>query len=271
MLKFGLALALVLFSLPMWSQTAATQATSTPTTSTAAAIAAPKVMLLVYQQLVSGKAGTRQMLEIEIARNFTRLGVPVSWIEVESLTGPPQVLFLDPANSFAEIDKAGTVLAQVYGTHPDLAQFQQQIEDLVVSSRTVTAVLREDLSLNPATLTLAKARYLRVRTVQLRPERERDFINAFTNNQIKGQPAARAWAAYQVNAGMPEITLLFIEPLRSMQDLDQALPAAALELAPLGVASSSEADLYAVHPEMSHVSKEFAATDPTFWMLAATP
>jgi hypothetical protein len=262
MLKRTLAIATVLLVTPLWPQTAA------PTPNPAAA---PKALLLVYQQFLPGKGGTRQALERDIAGSFDRLAAPISWIELESLTGPPQALFVDPANSFAEIDKAGAVLAQIYGTHPDLSQSQQQIEDLIANSRTVTAVLRDDLSVNASTLNLAKARYLRVRIVQVRPEREGDFVNALKNNRPTNPTPTESWAVYQVNAGLSDLTFFFLEPMRSMQGVDQGLSNATQVLAPLAATSSSETNLYAIHPEMSHVSKEFAAGDPTFWMQAPTP
>jgi hypothetical protein len=266
MFRFITAFVLVLAAIPAYSQT--------PTASAAApqhAIAAPKVLLLVYQQFLPGKAGTRQNLETEIARTFDRLAVPISWIELESLTGPTQSLFIDPASSFAEIERAGNTLAQVYGARADLAQSQQQMEDMVSNARTVTATLREDLSANSGALNLAKARYMRVRVVQVRPERERDFVSAITSNRPATQPAGKALAAYQVNAGFPDLTFIFFEPMRAMLEVDQGLANTALELVPLGASVSRETNLYAIHPEMSHVGKDFAAADPAFWMPTPTP
>ena len=261
MLKCMLATVIVLLGTSSWPQTPAVAPNPA---------AAPKVLLLVYQQFLPGRGGARQALERDVAGSFDRLAAPISWIELESLTGPPQALFVDPANSFAEIEKAGGVLAQIYGTHPDLAQSQQQIEDVVANSRTVTAVLRDDLSVNAGSLNLAKARFLRVRIIQVRPERESDFVNAWKESRLTMQ-ATKSWAAYQVNGGLSDLTFLILEPLRSMQDVDEALPNAVQQTTPLGAANSSETNLYAIHPEMSHVSKEFAAGDPTFWMQAPAP
>jgi hypothetical protein len=227
------------------------------------------VLLLVYQQFLPGKASARQSLEIDLARNFDRLAVPISWIELESLTGPPQALFVDPANSFVEIEKAGSVLAQVYGAQPDLAQSQQRIDEVVANSRTVTAVLRDDLSLNAHALNLAKARYLSVRVIQVRPERLSDFTKALQDRWLTFQTRTRFWVTYQVNAGLPDATFLVIEPMHSMQDVDHGLLDS--DLAPLSLASSSETNLYAIHPEMSHVSKEFALREPGFWIQTPAP
>jgi hypothetical protein len=230
------------------------------------ATAAPKVLLLVYQQFVAGKSATRQNLEVDVARTFDRMASPVTWIELESLTGPSQALFIDPASSFADIEKAGGALGQLYATRTDLAQSQQQIDDLVSNARTVSSILRDDLSMNANSLNLGKARYLRIRTVQVRPEHERDFVNALTASHTQNPTAAQSAAVYQVNAGLPDLTFIFIEPMRSMQDIDQNLTATTL--APLALAISSEVNLFAVHPEMSHVGKDFAAADPRFWMQA---
>lgn len=234
-------------------------------------IAAPKALVLVYQQFLPGKAGTRQNLEMEVARTFDRLSVPISWIELESLTGTSEALFIDPVSSFAEIEKVGSSLAQLYATQAGLAQSQQQIDDLIASSRTLTAMLRDDLSLNPATLNLAKARYLRIRVAHVRPEREHDFVNSVVSHHPQNDGQTRAWAAYQVNAGMADLTFLFIEPMRSMDEVDRQWPGAAVELAPLEAAVSSETNFYAIHPEMSHVGKDFATAEPKFWMQAPTP
>jgi hypothetical protein len=225
----------------------------------------PKVLLLVYQQFVPGKAGARQALEIDTARNFDRLEVPVHWIEVESLTGPSQALFLDPADSFTDLDKAGAQLAQTYAAHPELAQAQQQLESTLAATRTITAFRRDDLSRNLDALNLARARYLRVSVVQVAPEHEGDFLNSVNVRRTTTKPKAdAAWAVYQVNSGLPEVTFLYFEALRSMADVDRDprspfLPEAA-------GANSIETALYAIHPEMSHVSPAFAAADPAYWM-----
>jgi hypothetical protein len=226
----------------------------------------PKVLLLVYQQFLPGKAGARQTLEIDTARNFDRLEVPVHWIEVESLTGPAQALFLDSADSFADLDKAGAQLAQTYAGHPELAQTQQQIESTIAATRTITAFRRDDLSRNLDALNLPRARYLRVSVVQVAPDHETDFLNSVSAHRINMKPKPdAAWAVYQVNSGLPEVTFLYLEVLRSMADVDGD-PRSAF-LAEAASANSIESALYAVHPEMSHVSPTFAAADPGYWIL----
>lgn len=222
--------------------------------------APPRVLLLVHQQFLPGKAGQRQQLAQQTARSFDLLDVPATWIELESLTGPPEALFFDPANSFEDIEKAGTALAQLYGAHMDLAQSQQQIMDLVSSSRTVTAVRRDDLGPHAGSMDLSKARYVVMREVRVPAGQEPAFEEA-----VKASAGDTAWVVYAVNAGMPEGSYLMFAALTEMKQLDKDVGAAGLSQFP------GETNFYAVRPDMSHVSKEFAAGDPGFWVPRAGP
>lgn len=248
--------------------------------------APPKLALLAYQQMQPGKAGTRQELEISIARAFDRLEAPISWIELEAMTGPPGALFFDPGNSYEEIEKAGGLLGSIFGAHPELAQKQQQVEELLAASSTVVALRRDDLGYRPDSVALAKARYVRIETVKIHSGHERDFIDAQNTlrSAIEKNRSEAAWVVYQVNQGLPEPTFLIVEVLRSLKELDDRLAAhKSLDAAQTDVERvhleqlardayiSRESNLYAIHPEMSHVAKEFAAQDPQFWTVKETP
>jgi len=243
--------------------------------------APPKVLLVVYQQILPGKAGERQRLEVETSRRFDELDVPITWIELEAVTGPPQALFFDPADSFAELDRAGAMLARTFATYPELAEQQQQIEERLSSSKTVVAVRRDELGYHPERMDLSKARYLRISVVSLRTGHERDFAEA---RKILASPpgvdrsSVLAAVVYEVDSGMPQPTFLAVESLRSLADADRKLDTdrhaqqnlpeterSRLEQIAREAYASVESNLYAVHPEMSHVSKEFASGDLAFW------
>jgi hypothetical protein len=239
------------------------------------------VLLLVYQQMLPGKASERQRLEVDTARRFDELNVPITWIELEAVTGPPQALFFDRASSFEELDRAGAVLGNTFATHPELAQQQQQIEERLASSRTVVALRRDELSFGLERLDLTKARYLRITVVSLRPGRERDFAEVENSRHAATTRADgdSAGAVYEVNAGLEQPTFLMVEPLRSLQDVDKGIEIQ--RRAQLGVDEgdrkrldniareaylSVESNLFVIHPEMSHVSREFAAGDAGYWV-----
>lgn len=243
--------------------------------------APPKVLLLVHQQILPGKGGERQRLEAETSRRFDELNVPITWIELEAVTGVPQALFFDPANSFEELDRAGAMLASTFESHPELGLQQQQIEERLASSKTVVAARRDELGFGVERIDLTKARYLRITVVKLRPGRERDFAEAENNRRsaLGRAHADLAWAVYEVHAGLELPTFLIVEPLRSLQAVDKGIEIRRKAEQDLQEAESKrldeitreayvsvESNLYTIHPEMSHVSKEFAAGDPGYWI-----
>lgn len=233
--------------------------------------APPKVALLVHQQMLPGKAGDKQKLEAETCRKYDEFSVPIFWIELEAVTGPPGAIFLDPANSFDEMDRAGQVLGEFYSAHPELADLQQDIEARVSSSKTVIAVRRDDLGTAGNRIDLSKSRYLRITLVSVRPGYENDFIEA-DKIRTRSFPDA-AQVVYEVDSGTALPTFLVIETLRSLADADKQpdkIPAnekdrKQLEQIARDAYASVESNLYAIHPEMSHVSRAFAAADPEFW------
>ena len=232
--------------------------------------APPKVVLLVHQHFLPGKAGERERLEVETCRKFEEFGIPIAWIELEAVSGSPGALFFDPANSFKEIDRAGQLLGEMYGAHPELVQLQNEIEDRIASSKTVFARLREDLG-HVDRVDLSKAHYWRVTTVSVRPGREGDFAEA---DKARGRvhPDA-AWVVYEVDSGTAVPTFLVIETMSSLADVDKTSETASnskqgqkeRDQAVRDAYLSVESDLYAVHPEMSHVPHTFAASEPEFW------
>lgn len=245
---------------------------SAPSTASQSAGAPPKVVLLVHQHFLPGKAGERERLEVETCKKFDEFGVPIAWIELESVSGAPEALFFDPANSFKEIDRAGQLLGEMYGAHPELVQLQNEIEDRIESSKTVFARLREDLG-HVDRVDLSKAHYWRVTTVNVRPGHESDFAEA---DKARGRMHPDVvWFVYEVDSGTAVPTYLLIETMTSLADADKSETSSSkqaqkeLEQIVRDAYVSADSNLYVVHPEMSHVSHLFAAGEPEFWTPAA--
>ena len=78
-----------------------------------------------------------------------------------------------------------------------------------------------------------------------------------------------SWVVYEANAGLPESTFLLFAPMTALKQLDKSLAQADPGSAPPRF--PGETNLYIVRPDMSHVSKEFAAGDPGFWVRRTTP
>jgi hypothetical protein len=245
------------------------------------AAAPPNVLLLVHGEIQPGRAGERQKLLASISRACDRLDAPSFWIDLQSMTGTRETLTFDPFDSFEQLQQAHSGWRQFYAAHTDLAQTQGQIDSLVSSERTIVAVRRDDLGTPAEDIDLSEARFMRVLEVRLFPGHERDFAEAI-KLWAQGRTKVKAevpWMVYQVNEGTPSPTFLVVSPFSELKEYDDLLAqkeelleenegedtADRLKQIAREAYISRESNLYAVRPETSHVSKEFAAGDADFW------
>ncbi|HKW33432.1 MAG TPA: hypothetical protein VJN92_10545 [Candidatus Acidoferrum sp.] len=241
--------------------------------------APPKLVVLVYQKSPLEKMAASGKALAAAARACANLEVPNSWIVMDSVTGEPGVLSFDPFDSFAHINKAFAEWGPLYAAHPELGKAQEQIMAALQSQRTIVAVRRDDLSYRASRIDLSKARFLRVLEVRLRPGHEGEFAEAFqklsaayekTNSNLP-------WVVYQVNVGIPSPSFFAFVPMRTLGQNDDLLnireklheaegeAAERMQQIAREAYTQTESNLYAMSPEKSHVSKEFAAGDPEFW------
>ncbi len=241
--------------------------------------APPKLVVLVYQKFPFDKAAESGKALAAAARVCANLEVPNSWIVLESLTGDSEVLSFDPFDSFAHIGKAFAEWGPIYAAHPELGKFQAQINGALASQRTIVAERRDDLSYRPNRIDLSKARFLRVLEVRLHPGHEGEFAEAFKTLAAAYEKTESdlPWVVYQVNVGMSSPTFVAFVPMRTLAQNDDLLnlrerlheaegeAAERMQQISRAAYAHTESNLYAISPEKSHVSKEFAAGDPEFW------
>jgi hypothetical protein len=242
--------------------------------------APPKMLVLVHQEFKFGKAGERQKLAVAISRACEHLDVPNDWIDLQSLTGPPEALSFDPFDSFEQVDTAFAKWGRIFATHPEVARMQEEINALVTRERTIIAVRRDDLGYRPQSIDFSKARFLRVLEVRLNPGHESDFVEAFRilSHAYETIKADTPWVVYQVNVGMPAPTFIVFLPMHALKQNDDLLnwrrtlreaegeeASHRMEQIARDAYAATESNLYVISPETSHVSKDFADGDPEFW------
>jgi hypothetical protein len=242
------------------------------------------MLVLVHREFASGKAPERRKLEGAIARACNQLVVPNSWIDLESITGSPEALSFDPFDTFDQMEAALADWAQIFGSHPDLARMQGELDTLVSTERTIIAVRRDDLGYRPQAIDFSKARFVRVLEVRVFPGRGNDFAESMQilADGYEKINADTPWVVYQVNSGIPSPAFLVFLPMRGLAKNDDLLEwrrplreaegdqaAQRMEQIARDAYSSTESSLYVISPEMSHVSREFAEGDPGFWSAKA--
>jgi len=242
--------------------------------------APPKILLLVHQTFLPGKTAAREELEVAMSQACNRLSVPLSWIALDSVTGRKDAVSFDPFDSFASMEVAGEAWAQVLRDSHQVARLQEEINDLVASEHAVIATRRDDVGYRASSIDLSRARILRTLEVRVHPGREKDFVDAFkvlaaayekTNSDLP-------WVVYQVNSGLPSPTFIIFVPMHALRQNDDLLSRRQAIQAAEGEAGfeqmqqiardayeTTESNIYAIHPEMSHVPSEFISGDPDFW------
>jgi hypothetical protein len=242
--------------------------------------APPKLAVLVYARYAFDKAAESGKALAAAARACAKLDVPNWWIVMDSVSGEQEVLSFDPFDSFAHIDKAFAAWPSIYAAHAELGKVQAQINSALTSQRTIIAVRRDDLSYRAIRIDLSKARFLRVLEVRLHPGHEGEFGEAFQKLSAAYEKTESdlPWVVYQVNVGTPSPAFFVFMPMRTLAQNDDLLnqgerlheaeaeTAARMQQIAREAYAQTESNLYAISPEKSHVSKEFAAGDPGFWM-----
>ncbi len=200
----------------------------------------PKILLLVRQQFKPGMGLHRERLERAMSRACNSLDVPIYWMEMQAFSGTPEALFFGPYDSFEGVEKAGAVLGSLYQTHPDLAQIQAGIDETLASQRTILAERRD--SPGVAAINLAQAHFLRMVVVQMKPGDD--------------PPIVENAVAYRVTSGMPGPAFLLFQPMAAFSQIPAVHVTAGTIV---------EDTVYAIEPQLSHISREFAAQGREFW------
>jgi hypothetical protein len=241
----------------------------------------PKFLNMIHQELKPGRVWEYDELEASVARIYAREAIPVYWVELESITGPSEVLYLNLFDSSEDLAKSQKALSAALAAHPELAQTQDRLlQENTSSGTTVLGVRRDDMGYRANTIDFSKMRALRLSTVFAHPGYERAFMETVWALSEASQKAnARtAWAVYEVVSGLPEPAFVIVTPMQSLNEMDDVFDAGqALKKAEGGAVEqhlqelariaygTTDTRLFLVGPKMSHVPKELAATDPDFW------
>ena len=241
----------------------------------------PRFLNMIHQELKPGRVWEYDELETSIARIYAREGIPVYWVELESITGPSEVLYLNLFGSSEDLAKSQKALSAALAAHPELAQTQDRLlQENTSSGTTVLGIRRDDMGYRANTIDFSKMRALRLSTVFAHPGYERAFMETLWSLSEASQKAnARtAWAVYEVISGLPEPAFVIVTPMQSLDEIDDVFEAGqALKKAEGGAVEqhlqelariaygTSDTRLFLVGPKMSHVSRELATTDPDFW------
>src|SRR5437879_13377195 len=161
-----------------------------------------------------------------------------------ALSGPSEAWYLTGYDSFAAWEQDRGTPEKATAFSAELDQLFEKDAEFLTGGRNIVAFFRDDLSYNPASMDVPKARYMRVITYRVRPGHEGDFVEAaktiraaYEKTEVKVP-----WAVYQVTAGVPGPTFLIFLALKSLQETDEAIASGQAIQAALGEENGKKLD-----------------------------
>lgn len=243
----------------------------------------PAPVLQIFQETVKeGRGAAHAKVEADWAATFRKADFPAHYIAMATMSGPEEVWFVQPMPSFAineEYDKASAKEP----LKSALATMSSLDGELRSSSKTLWAVFRPDLSYGVERFNPPKMRFVSIGSYRVKLGRDQDFTEG-TKTYLGGYAKANIETcilAYQVVAGAPAGTYLFISMMDSLQTFDQQPERMKALRDAMGddyskimtgageVFVSIENTLFQAKPAMSYAPKALIDADP-FWKPEAT-
>lgn len=240
----------------------------------------PKVLVIDIEWLKPGRGGSgHQKTENAFILANQKAKVPIHYLALEALSGPPRSLFFFSYDSFAAMEKERQQEMSDTALTADIDRAYAEDGELLSSTARNIFTLRDDLMAEPG-VAIATMRYMQITRVTVRPGHQADweeYLKMLRSNLDKMQPG-RHVALYQSAFGWENGGIwLLITPMKSLSEVDEANANSAKfiqnmgdtnmkryrELAGLAI-ESSQRNLYAFNPEMSYVQDEWVTADP-FW------
>ncbi len=240
----------------------------------------PPPVLQVQRELIKeGKSAAHEKTEAAYVRAFRKADFPGHYLALSPQSGANEVWFVEAFPSF-EASEKWEAESEKEPLKSALEEADTQDGALRERSNSMWAVYRPQLSYRADKVDVGKMRFVRVFTYHIRPGHVADFL-AEAPDVIRAYDrsnADRVFLCYEVKAGAPAGTFLFLESLTSLKTLDagdemnqafaSAMGAAGLKhLNDLDAAAvaSEEVNFFQVSPKMSYVSKDTEDEDPAFW------
>ena len=240
----------------------------------------PKILGIYREEVRPGKTGAHAANEAAWAAALTKGQAPNHWLAMTSVAGPTEAWFLAAFDSWDALQKEQDALAENAAMTAEDDRFNALDGELLSRTSRTIASYRPAISYQPG-VSLPTMRYMTIDVVRVKPGKVREFLDAW-GTTVEAHKTAKMdehWAVYQVNAGQPDGTFLFIYPMKSLEEIDKsgAMHADAAYRDVVGeggrmrmnemiaaCVDSSQRLVFALNPKMSLLDKQWAETD-SFW------
>ncbi len=251
---------------------------------TSTGTAPPKVLWLYREDVKVSRGVVHERVEHAWAQFWTK-GQVQPFVAMEALSGnPTEVLFVSAYDSFSSFEKDSKTYDKA-SSGPMKAEYEalaKQEAELVNAARSTVVVYRPNLSYRAEQIMpdMPKTRYVEITVMRTRPGKGAAFAAGAKLYQSAYEKANinLPWAIYEVAEGAPSGTFLVFTFFKSLKEIDDLMAVEPKIMAAIGeealknmgreeadIFMSTDSNLYAFNPAMSHAPKEFIAADPEFW------
>jgi hypothetical protein len=207
------------------------------------------------------------------------------WIAASPMTGPgDRMNLIGFYDSYAQIEQTMAVAMKAMSPMMQSVDFQRGVAESVMGTNAMIARYREDLSYHPEKFDVANATCWDITMFKLKPGAGMEF-NEFQRESIELHKRANVdeyWAAYEVDYGVSNPTIIYVTPMKSLAELDKDASAAHKQAFNESVrrrfAQAAQNDIVSVEntvlmvrPELSKPSQTIMAANPTFWTVKDEP
>jgi hypothetical protein len=249
------------------------------------ASALPKVIWISREEVKPAKINVHERIEQGFARQNAKAKV-LPYLALEAISGnATEAMFISGYDSFAQFDNDFQAFSNA-PNGPARAEYEalnRQEAEVVSGVQSWVAVCRPDLSYRADHFmeALAKSRYFEIETFRVRMGKDDDFANAshLFQKAFEKIKSEQPYVFYQVMMGTPGGAYLLFTPMKSLKQIDDEMANEKAFAEAFGVENLQKLeksggdvftvpirqDIYAINPQMSNVSKEFAAADPKYW------
>ena len=243
----------------------------------------PKILQIFREEVKPGRQPAHEKSEAGWSAALRKANNKGYYLVISS---GDQVWSLNPYPSFAALeaqnkeDEANTALGA------EIDRVWAADGELLSKASSMTGVLNEELSFR-AEWDTAKIRYYEVTVVRLQPGYGRDYeqLRKLVNAAHEKAKVDERWSVYEVIAGAPDDTYIFLSPVVSLAEWDKTEAMHGKEYREaLGedartrlrdfsrvAVKSSETRLFSLSPKMSYLPKDFTDRAPDFWTPKPAP
>lgn len=253
----------------------------------AQALPAPKVLLIVREDIKTGKMGPHAVEANNTVQIWAKAKSPYRRLAMVPIAGNEnEVTYLWPFDSYASLEKSNSDLDQMASGpyKADFDKIQNRGDDYHSAQRDSIAVLREDLSYGPVA-DIPRMRFMRFETVRVKPGQARSWEEGRKIMKAAHEKANinESVAVYQIVGGMQAGTYLVLIPWKALdglgtlphgKDYQEALGEdnmKKIEKINDAAVVFNEVGIYTFNPQLSYLSPQFIAADPGFWTFKPMP